>query len=198
MHKNGYAKTNRKKKQVHANYTHPIPIKAHAHAASIMMLTPTHAKPCFDTDPEVTEDAGLAVVPAGGNTTASIVCTTPLLQGRSAELTVAAPNFTANVTAPTSQPSQVMVTLPPCTVAGDCVALRSAAMIFPLMTWYFKMSARSLRANSAALSIFKATSAAAKAVSVGANKVKGPVPLKVSTRPAAMTASTRILKAGVA
>merc|ERR1719424_2108553 len=97
MHKNGYAKTNRKKKQVHANYTHPIPIKAHAHAASIMMLTPTHAKPCFDTDPEVTEDAELAVVPAaGGNTTASIVCTTPLLQGRSAELTV------ANVVCPSS------------------------------------------------------------------------------------------------
>jgi hypothetical protein len=35
---------------------------------------------------------------------------------------------------------------------------------------------------------------AAKAASVGAKTVKGPLPLKVSTRPAALTAATNVLK----
>ena len=34
----------------------------------------------------------------------------------------------------------------------------------------------------------------AKASSVGANTVNGPLPFKVSTKPAALTAATRVLK----
>jgi len=134
-----------RKQQARANCIRRIHIEVHANAASIKMLIPPPAKPCFDTDPELTEFESEAAF-AGGRTTASIVCTTPLLQGRSADFTIAAPNAALAspllyITAPVA--SLVTVTFAPCTVAGDCVSLRSADMILPLRTWYFKMSARS-------------------------------------------------------
>jgi len=146
-----------------------------------------------DAAPDDTGTAGAAVPIsfAGGKTTLSIVWTRPLLQARSALVTEAPPNFTA-------VPVLVTVTLKPCNVLGVCDATRALDAILLPITWYFKISARSVLANNSAFVIDRAVSAAVKAALVGANTVNGPVPLKAVTNSALMRASTRMLKSGVA
>ena len=65
-------------------------------------------------------------------------------------------------------------------------------MTFPGTTWYVRTAV----SFGLSLSRFWIVSAGilAKAASVGAKTVKGPLPLRVSTRPAAFTAVTRVLK----
>ena len=67
-----------------------------------------------------------------------------------------------------------------------------AAGMFAPMVWYSNNSLRAAGDN--AVTVAEVIPAAAKAVLSGANTVKGPVPLKVPSKPAFTTASFNTLK----
>jgi len=131
--------------------------------------------------------AGVGAAVAGGRSTLSMMWITPLLHITSAEVTVAVFTFTV-------LPLMAIVTFAPCNVAGVIPFFRAVLLTDPLTTWYFKMAARSVLFKSCALVIPRVVRAAAKAASVGAKTVKGPVPLRVVINPALVSASAKIVK----
>src|SRR5664279_1818749 len=79
----------------------------------------------------------------------------------------------------------------PSTDVAEVSPTTLSAVTEPETTWYrriFLRAAGSLRRPSSV-----PAGSAAKAASVGANTVKGPLPWSVSTRPAALTAVSRVL-----
>jgi len=110
-----------------------------------------------------------------------------LVHVTSADVTVAVFTFT-------TLPLMEIVSAEPCSEVAFIPLLRLAASTVPLTTWYVRMAARSERANSCALVTFKAVNAAAKAASVGAKTVKGPVPLRVVVNFACVSAAAKIVK----
>src|SRR4051812_17707619 len=79
----------------------------------------------------------------------------------------------------------------PSTESAEVRPMTLSAVTAPETTWYrrtFLSAAGSLRRPSSV-----PAGRAANAASVGANTVKGPLPWSVSTRPAALTAVSRVL-----
>src|SRR5512141_2392695 len=126
---------------------------------------------------------------AGGKITASMTWITPLLALMSALMTLALSTMIP-------AESMVILTLLPSTVFTDIPFFKSEDITSPGTTWYVRTEvSRVLLAIKASIT---ALGTLAKASSVGANTVKGPGPLNVSTSPAAFTASTRVLKSPAA
>jgi len=73
-------------------------------------------------------------------------------------------------------------------VVIDCPSDRSLDITFPLATWYRRICARSPVGSASKASTVPGGSAS-KAALVGANTVKGPVPERSSSSPAAITAA---------
>jgi len=112
---------------------------------------------------------------------------TPLLHMISFNTTSAAFTFTV-------VPSIVMVSWAPCTVFACIPFERSVLLTCPLTTWYVRIPERSSLASSSSFVAFKLFSAAAKALSVGAKTVNGPVPLRVVTNSAFVRAAAKTVK----
>ena len=89
----------------------------------------------------------------------------------------------------------VTVTYSPSSVLIFSPSLKSVLKTFPDATWYSSTSVRAVLLLSKYFS--SAAGSAAKASLVGANTVKGPLPAKVSTRPAACKAVTNVDKSEV-
>src|SRR5271166_5911172 len=120
-----------------------------------------------------------------GIRTASMTWITPLLASMSVLMTFAPPTVTlpASTLMASSLPFKVLA----------LVVVRSAAINLPGRTWYVSTATSfSLFSGLSRFSTVPAGSLA-KASSVGAKTVKGPLPFKVSTSPAAFTAATRVL-----
>src|SRR5215213_5899979 len=113
---------------------------------------------------------------------------TPLDALTSAVLTVALSTFTARPLA------SIATELPSTVLAAVFLPLMSLAMTLPGTTWYVRIFVSC--ALFSGLSRFSTVPAGSflKASSVGAKTVNGPGPLRVSTRPAAFTAATRVVK----
>merc|ERR550532_3129871 len=128
--------------------------------------------------------------PAGGRRTPSMMCATPLEARLSAPVTF----FRSCTLGPTTTSSWYLMTCTglPSTVVTDWKNLRSLDKTCAGSTWYVRMST-----SVALFSGFKRSSnvpagSAPKASLVGANTVKGPGELSVSTRSPATTAATRV------
>src|SRR5271165_3753355 len=120
-----------------------------------------------------------------GIRTPSMTWITPLLASMSVLVTFAPPTVTlpASTLMGSSLPFKVLA----------LVVVRSAAINLPGRTWYVSTATSfSLFSGLSRFSTVPAGSLA-KASSVGAKTVKGPLPFKVSTSPAAFTAATRVL-----
>jgi len=128
--------------------------------------------------------------PAGGRSTPSMMCATPLEARLSAPVTF----FRSCTLGPTFTSPWYLMTCTglPSTVFTDWKVFRSVDKTCAGSTWYVRMST-----SVALFSGFKRSSnvpagSAPKASLVGANTVKGPGELRVSTRSPATTAATRV------
>src|SRR3954452_9431757 len=123
--------------------------------------------------------------PAGGSITLSMTWMTPF-DAITSGVTTLAVSFRYTVPSFTEMPIG-----DPSTEAADVSPTTLSAVTEPGTTWnsrIFLRAAGSLRRPSSV-----PAGSAAKAASVGANTVKGPLPSSVSARPAALTAVTRVL-----
>mmetsp|Transcript_23914 Transcript_23914/g.76925 ORF Transcript_23914/g.76925 Transcript_23914/m.76925 type:complete len:451 (+) Transcript_23914:264-1616(+) len=127
----------------------------------------------------------------GGKRTRSMTWTTPFDAKMSGIVTVASLIVTV---APSkeivaSSPLTIVTVVLPTWIADD-------AMAVPLITWYKRTSVRP--GTSAKRSVRASGSTSRNASSVGAKTVKGPGPASVSTRSAAVSAATSVLRKSVA
>ena len=97
----------------------------------------------------------------------------------------------------TTPPLTEIVTSDPSTVFASVSLTTSLAMTLPGTTWYVKtLTSWSLFSGFNSFSTVPAGSFSNAAL-VGANTVNGPLPERVSARPAALTAATSVLKSAL-
>ncbi len=127
----------------------------------------------------------ISTIEVGCVMTASITCTTPLSASMSVTVIMAWLMYAiwSNRDTNASVPSSISTIWP---------SERSPAITLPLATWYWRMEVRFPEGSASSASIVSWPSAA-NASSVGANTVKGPVPDKAVSNPAANTAASRVL-----
>src|SRR5208283_437814 len=111
---------------------------------------------------------------------------TPLLHRMSVLITLASPTITV-------LPSTLMARDWPFTVLTDFIFAIWDAKSVPGTTWYVKMATSFSLFSGFSRSSTVLGGNFANASSVGAKTVKGPLPLRVSTRPAAWSAAARVL-----
>ena len=127
--------------------------------------------------------AAVVGMSVGGINTVSITWMIPFEACTSASVTVAGPTMTVPVL------STLNLTLSPLTMAAIMPSVTSVDATSPETTWWSKIS-ESVAFSSGVSKSLRSIPASAKAWSVGANTVNGPVPCKVVTKPAWDNAAT--------
>ena len=123
--------------------------------------------------------------------TASMMWTTPLDASTSAVVTLA-------LLIKMSLLTVLTVTVLPSTVLSICMSMRSLACTAPLATWYVSRSTSCALFSGLSRLARTPLGRAANASLLGAKTVNGPLPERVSTRPPALSAATRVERSGVA